>query len=295
MTSEKRNVTDAEKLTQEAILLDIEGTTTSISFVVDTLFPYVREFLNKHVDQNWDTDEFKGDLAKLKEQAKEDNENKIEGIVPIKEGSVEETKESVIKNVLWQMDNDRKTGALKQLQGHIWQAKYKPLKGHVYEDVPKAFDKWTAMGKKLYIYSSGSVQAQKLLFADTTHGDMLKYISGHFDTEVGPKQQAESYKTIAKNIGLDPTNIFFLTDIPKEADAAKAAGIETALVIREGNAHISDEERAKFRTIKSFAELDFETSNKRLKLENEKSANIKDVGCIESEKTTSEDCKVRSK
>ncbi|XP_014210153.1 enolase-phosphatase E1 [Copidosoma floridanum] len=271
MAGEKRSASESGELVcqESVILLDIEGTTTSISFVKDTLFPYVREFLKKHVDEKWETEEFKADFVKLKEQAKEDEEKKIEGFVPIKEDSTEEAKESLVKNVLWQMDNDRKAGALKDLQGHMWQAAYKTIKGHVYDDVPEAFEKWTTSDKKLYIYSSGSVLAQKLLYGNTEHGDLLKYISGHFDTSVGQKQEAQSYKKILDEIKAEPSNVIFLTDVPKEAEAAKAAGLSAIIVVREGNAKLSDEDKAAYKTIESFAELSFQSPSKRQKLDEE--------------------------
>ncbi|XP_058801925.1 enolase-phosphatase E1 isoform X2 [Phymastichus coffea] len=279
MAGEKRSVDDAsEELRQEsAILLDIEGTTSSIRFIQDTLFPYIREFLKKHVDEKWNDEEFKADFAKLKEQAKEDEEKKVDGFVPIKEDTEEEAKDTLIKNVLWQMDNDLKTGALKRLQGHMWKAAYKPMKGHVYDDVPKAFDEWTNMGKKLYIYSSGSVEAQKLLYGNSIHGDLLKYISGHFDTTVGPKQEADSYKNILKEINLEPSNVLFLTDVIKEAQAAKEAGLAVTIVIREGNAKLTDDDKLAFKTIQSFAELIFQSTNKRQKLCNDEESKKNDT------------------
>ncbi|XP_014237895.1 enolase-phosphatase E1 [Trichogramma pretiosum] len=276
MAGEKRNATEAEEtLRQEtAILLDIEGTTSSISFVKDTLFPYIRECLKKHVDEKWDSEEFKDDFMKLNAQAKEDEQNKVDGFVSIKEGTEEEAKESLIKNVLWQMDNDRKTEALKQLQGNIWKAAHKSIKGHVYDDVPKAFEEWTKAGKKLYIYSSGSVQAQKLLFGDSTHGDLLKFINGHFDTSIGPKQEADSYKKILEKINCKASEVLFLTDAVKEAEAAITAGLSVVIVVRKGNVELTDEEMEKFKSIESFDEISFELGNKRPKIENESTVQL---------------------
>ncbi|KAJ8672910.1 hypothetical protein QAD02_004171 [Eretmocerus hayati] len=282
MTGEKRSaapVEDSDELVRDVqvVILDVEGTTTSISFVKDTLFPYVREFLKKHVDENWDTEEFKDDLEQLKKQAKEDEENKVEGVVSIKDDPSDETKDTLIKNILWQMDNDRKTGALKQLQGHMWKAAHKPIKGHVYDDVPKAFEEWTKHGRKLYIYSSGSVQAQKLLFGNSVHGDLLKFISGHFDTEVGPKQEAESYKNILKKIDVEPSKVLFLTDVVQEAEAAKAAGLLAVLVVREGNAELSSKDKEAFLTVESFDELPFHISHKRQKVDENSSSEEKNA------------------
>ncbi|XP_078033138.1 enolase-phosphatase E1 [Augochlora pura] len=269
MAGEKRTQDQEEtSLSGTVILVDIEGTTTSVSFVKDTLFPYVRENLSKYIESKWEDEEFKKDFEKLKEQAKKDEEDKVDGFVPIT-GDAEEEKKSLVKNVLWQMDGDRKTGALKQLQGHMWREAYNSgaVKAHVYDDVPKALEAWTNDGKKVYVYSSGSVEAQKLLFGHSVHGDLLKHFSGYFDTEVGAKQETSSYKNILNKIGAEPSAIVFLTDVVKEAAAAKEAGLSAVLVEREGNAPLTDEDKVSFTTIKSFLDLTFQASTKRQKLE----------------------------
>ncbi|CAL7948519.1 unnamed protein product [Xylocopa violacea] len=270
MAGEKRTQDQEETLLSETVILvDIEGTTTSISFVKDTLFPYVRENLKKYIESKWEDEEFKQDLEKLKEQAKKDEEDKVDGFVPISGANAQEERESLVKNILWQMDCDRKIGALKQLQGHMWREAYNSgaIKAHVYEDVPKALESWTTDGKKVYVYSSGSVEAQKLLFGHSVHGDLLKHFSGYFDTGVGAKQESSSYKNILTKIGAEPSNVIFLTDVVKEAAAAKEAGLSTVIVLREGNAPLTDEEKVAFTTIKSFLDLTFQTSTKRQKLE----------------------------
>ncbi|XP_076667522.1 enolase-phosphatase E1 [Andrena cerasifolii] len=270
MAGEKRSQDQEEALLSETVILvDIEGTTTSISFVKDTLFPYVRENLKKYVEAKWEDEEFKKDFEKLKEQAKKDEEDKVNGFVSITGANKEEQKETLMKNILWQMDGDRKTGALKQLQGHMWREAYNSgaVKAHVYEDVPKALESWTNDGRKVYVYSSGSVEAQKLLFGHSVHGDLLKYFNGYFDIEVGAKQESNSYKNILSKIGAEPSNVLFLTDTVKEAAAAKGAGLSAVVVLREGNAALTDEERESFTTIKSFLDLTFQTSTKRQKLD----------------------------
>lgn len=269
MAGEKRSQDKDEISFARTVLVDIEGTTTSISFVKETLFPYVRQNLKDYIETKWEDEEFKQDYEKLKEQAKKDEEDKLDGFVAITGDKPEEEKDSLLKNVLWQMDNDRKTAALKQLQGHMWREAYKTgtVKGHVYEDVPKAFESWTNNGQKIYIYSSGSVEAQKLLFGYSVHGDLLKYFNGFFDTEVGAKQESDSYKNILSKIGGKPSDVVFLTDVVKEAAAAKEAGLSTIIVVREGNAALTDEEKVTYTTIKSFLDLTFQTSTKRQKLE----------------------------
>ncbi|XP_046741098.1 enolase-phosphatase E1 [Diprion similis] len=270
MAGEKRSQDQDESLLkQNVIIVDIEGTTTSITFVKETLFPYIRENVKKYIDAKWEEAEFKRDLEKLKEQAKKDEEDKIEGLVPITGSTTDEEKESVVKNILWQMDGDRKTGALKQLQGHIWREAYDSgnVKGHVYEDVPECLKSWKNSGKKVYIYSSGSVEAQKLLFGHSKCGDLLEYFSGHFDTGVGMKQEATSYKNILDQIKAEASDVIFLTDIVKEAKAAKEAGLSSIIMIREGNAPLSAEEKIEFRTATSFLDLSFVNAAKRQKLD----------------------------
>ncbi|XP_066586097.1 enolase-phosphatase E1-like isoform X2 [Prorops nasuta] len=286
MSGEKRGQDLEETLLGEnVILVDIEGTTTSISFVKETLFPYARENLKQYVDTKWEDDEFKKVLQKLKDQAKQDEETKVDGFVPIIGATIDEEKESLVKNVLWQMDCDRKAGALKELQGHMWRDAYESgtVKGHIYEDVPKALEAWTNNGRKVYVYSSGSVEAQKLLFGHSVFGDLSKYFNGYFDTEVGPKQEVNSYKNIIEKIGAEPSNILFLTDIVKEAKAAKEAGLSVNVVVREGNAALTDEEKVIYTTVKSFLDLSFQSSAKRQKLE------VTELG-EKNEEVTSKDC-----
>ncbi|KAK6635622.1 hypothetical protein RUM44_000876 [Polyplax serrata] len=277
VSGEKRNC-EGENMLEKAtaILLDIEGTTTSISFVKDVLFPYVRDNLKDYIDSHWNDEKFKANLKALKAQAEKDAEEKLENFCPIEEG--ENEKESLVKNVLWQMDLDKKNTALKQLQGHVWSEGYEngKIKGQVYSDVPPMLKTWCEAGRKLYIYSSGSVEAQKLLFKNSDAGDLESFLTGHFDTEVGPKTEASSYANIAKAVGVDCSNILFLTDSVKEAVAADKAGLQTTLVIREGNAPLTDDEKKAFTTIESFKDLVFESSSKKKKIceEEQEVANV---------------------
>ncbi|XP_012528012.1 enolase-phosphatase E1 [Monomorium pharaonis] len=291
MAGEKRSQDQDEISSARTVLVDIEGTTTSISFVKETLFPYVRQNLKDYIETKWEDEEFKQDYEKLKDQAKKDEEDKLDGFVAITGDKPEEEKDSLLKNILWQMDNDRKTGALKQLQGHMWREAYKTgaVKGHVYEDVPTAFEVWTRSGKKIYVYSSGSVEAQKLLFGHSVHGDLLKHFSGFFDTEVGAKQESDSYKNILSKINEKASDVIFLTDVVKEATAARKAGLSTIIVVREGNAALSDEEKATYTTIKSFSDLTFQTSTKRQKLETTDDTADKGTADVSEPMDTSED------
>ncbi|XP_019408153.1 PREDICTED: enolase-phosphatase E1 isoform X1 [Crocodylus porosus] len=244
-----------------AVLLDIEGTTTPIAFVKDTLFPYIRDHVQEYLRAHWEEEECQQDISLLRKQAEEDSN--LAGVVPIppETETGEEDSERVIKavvdNVHWQMSLDRKTTALKQLQGHMWRAAYTTgrVKGEVFEDVVPAIRKWREAGMKVYIYSSGSVEAQKLLFGYSTEGDILELFDGHFDTKIGHKVESESYKRIAASIGCSTDNILFLTDVTQEANAAEEADMHVAVVIRPGNAGLTDDEKSYYSLVASFSEL----------------------------------------
>ncbi|XP_047512748.1 enolase-phosphatase E1 [Pieris napi] len=265
MANELKEINDIVKKCK-ILLLDIEGTTTSISFVKDKLFPYAEENVKTFLDSQWENEDVKMAVTALRKLALEDKEKSVEGVVSIpgEDASKEDQIEGIVNNVKWQMSSDRKVGALKQLQGLIWKQGYDKgdIKGHVYDDVLPGLEQWRAVdGQKVYIYSSGSVQAQKLLFGQSLAGDLLKFIDGHFDTAVGAKQEAASYKAIVEKIGCSAEDVLFLTDVVKEAEAAKSAGLYTALVTREGNAPLTDEDKSSYPVIESFGQLT--VSNKR--------------------------------
>jgi enolase-phosphatase E1 len=134
------------------------------------------------------------------------------------------------------MDADRKSTGLKALQGLVWQAGYATgaLRGVVYPDVPPALARWREQGRRTFIYSSGSVLAQRLIFSTTPAGDLTAFIDGYFDTTTGPKKEADSYRRIAAAIGLDRSALFFVSDSVEEVRAALAAGLRAALCSREG-------------------------------------------------------------
>lgn len=240
-------------LNETVILLDIEGTITSISFVKDTLFPYVTTVLEDYVNTHWRDSTFQDDLELLRIQAAEDSN--LAGFVPIEIG--DNSKQSIINNVLWQMKSDRKTTALKQLQGHIWKDGYESgfLKGHLYEDVLPVLKKLIGLGKKIYTYSSGSIEAQKYLFQYSIYGDVSDVFVKYFDTKMGPKGLETSYKNIANEIGVACNDILFLTDVLIEAEAAIKAGCNSYLLVRPGNASLDPEKSLKFKTMKTLDEL----------------------------------------
>ena len=200
-----------------AILTEIEGTTSSISFVKDVLFPYARRALPGFVATHHDDPEVRRWLD----------------VVAIEHGSI--CSDAVIVETLqgW-IDLDRKHTALKALQGMIWKAGYHDadFTAHIYPDAAPALRTWHAAGLPLYVYSSGSVPAQQLFFGHSDAGDLTPLISGWFDTEVGGKREAASYARIATDIGLPPANLLFLSDVVEELDAARDAGLQTVLVDR---------------------------------------------------------------
>lgn len=200
-----------------AIVTDIEGTTSSIAFVHDVLFPYSRarlaEFVHNHPR------EVEPMLDAVRQVAGE-------GL-----GT-----ESCIACLLEWHDADRKIAPLKDLQGLIWAEGFArgAFTGHVYADAVEGLRRWHAAGIPLYIYSSGSVAAQKLLFGFSDFGDLTPLFSGHFDTAIGGKREAGSYHAIAATLRLPPATILFLSDIAEELDAAQAAGLSVTLLVRDG-------------------------------------------------------------
>ncbi|GBP03996.1 Enolase-phosphatase E1 [Eumeta japonica] len=225
----------------------------------DKLFPYAEEHVKQFLTEKWESDDVKKAVAALRSLAVQDQEASVDGVVSIPEenASKDEQIEALVNSVKWQMSLDRKNSALKLLQGLIWKQGYDSgdIKGHVYDDVPAALENWHSIdGRKVYIYSSGSVQAQQLLFGQSSAGDLRSRIDGHFDTAVGAKQEASSYTAISEKIGCKPDEILFLTDIEKEAEAAKAAGLYAVLVSREGNAPLA-ESAAAYPLIHSLAQL----------------------------------------
>lgn len=244
-----------------ALLLDIEGTTTPITFVKDVLFPYIKEHLEDYLSAHWEEDECKQDVHLLKKQIEEDMRQNRACLVHAVDQTVHTDEEKAIRevvdNVLWQMAADRKSTALKQLQGHMWRQAYTSgrIQGQVYEDVVPAIRRWRSRGLKIYIYSSGSVEAQKLLFEHSIEGDLLDLFDGHFDTNIGAKVDSKSYKSIAERIGCDAEEITFLTDVTREAKAAEEAGVNVVLVVRPGNMELTEEEREHYHLIQSFTQL----------------------------------------
>ncbi|CAO2833388.1 unnamed protein product [Amaranthus hypochondriacus] len=256
--SAKTGVSTPGESVRRCVVLDIEGTTTPISFVTDVLFPYARANVGRHLSSTYETEETQDDINLLRAQIQEDLDSGVLGAVPIP--SADEGKEEVIAalvaNVEAMIQADRKITALKQLQGHIWRTGFQnnELEGVVFEDVPEALERWHALGIKVYIYSSGSRLAQRLIFGNTKYGDLRKYLSGFFDTAVGNKRETRSYVEISQSLGVDdPSEILFVTDVYQEATAAKAAGLDVIVSVRPGNGPLP--ENHGFKTVNSFSEI----------------------------------------
>ncbi|XP_043701902.1 probable bifunctional methylthioribulose-1-phosphate dehydratase/enolase-phosphatase E1 1 isoform X2 [Telopea speciosissima] len=252
------NFNNALELSRRCIILDIEGTTTPISFVTDVLFPYARDNVGKHLYSTYDTEETQDDIKLLRAQVEEDLHQGVAGAVPIPTNDTgkDEVITSLVANVEAMIKADRKITCLKQLQGHIWRTGFQnnELKGVVFEDVSDALQKWHAMGIKVYIYSSGSREAQRLLFGNSNYGDLRKFLCGFFDTTVGNKKETRSYFEISQSLGVDePSDILFVTDVFQEAVAAKGAGLEVIISVRPGNGPLP--ENHGFQTVQSFVEI----------------------------------------
>jgi len=208
----------------QAILTDIEGTTSSIAFVHETLFPFAREHMGAFISNHAQ----RGDVAKLLEAARSE--------AGLNAG------DDVLEALLGWMDEDKKVTPLKALQGLIWENGYRTgaIKGHIYEDAVKGLRQWHEAGIKLYVYSSGSVYAQKLLFGYSEAGDLTPLFSDYFDTTSGHKREEVSYRTIAEKISINPGSILFLSDVAQELDAADLAGYQTIQLVRDANIVESD-------------------------------------------------------
>ena len=220
----------------KAILTDIEGTTSAVSFVFDVLFPYAAKHMPDFVRAHAEEPEVAMQL----------------GAVRLDSGEPEADVERVIKLLGQWIAEDRKATPLKALQGMVWKQGYEAgeLKGHVYPDAVKALKRWHEKGYELYVYSSGSIQAQKLIFGCSDAGDLSTLFSGYFDTTSGPKREPQSYRHITEAIGCPAGKILFLSDIVLELDAAQAAGMQTCGLARDGG------ELQGHKTVSSFADID---------------------------------------
>lgn len=211
------------------VLLDIEGTTSSVKFVYEVMFPYARRELDAYLSRAWNTE---ASAAACEQIARDAGGPSLAVWTGDKDPL-----QAITAEVIRLMDADVKATGLKQLQGLIWRAGFESgqMVAHVYPDVPPALAAWRAAGLDLRIYSSGSVDAQRLFFGHTECGDLLPLFSGHYDTQIGGKREPASYTAIAQDWRLPPGDVLFLSDIAAELDAAQAAGMQTGLVLRPDN------------------------------------------------------------
>ena len=228
----------------KAIVTDIEGTTSSISFVHNVLFPYATSHIADYVREHHSNESVSTQLKEVSEIS-DCRHDDIDGL---------------IQQLLGWIEQDKKITPLKALQGMIWEQGYEQgdFTGHVYEDVVPCLKEWNQQGIDLYVYSSGSVKAQKLIFGHTEYGDLSPLFKGYFDTRIGNKRDAESYKNIITEIGFEPESILFLSDIEQELDAAAQAGMQTYWLIREGDSNVPFEKASsKYSAARSFNEIKF--------------------------------------
>ncbi len=205
------------------VLMDIEGTTTSISFVHEVLFPYARTHLAEYVQRRAGDPRVREALAAVKATVEEETGRAI-------------ADDAAIQQLLRWIEEDRKHTALKSLQGYLWKAGYETgeYRGHIYPDVLPVMQQWRERGIRMGIYSSGSVAAQKLLFGYSEEGDLTPYLSAYFDTRTGHKREVDSYRKIREKLNLPAADILFLSDVPAELDAAREAGLQTTQLVRPG-------------------------------------------------------------
>lgn len=214
------------------LLLDIEGTTTPVDYVFGVLFPYAQQHIAEFLASEGQRDAVQRDLCQLRQEYELDLSHgeslpAWDGADPI----------AAVSYLNYLMKLDRKSTGLKSLQGKIWNQGYQDgtLRSQVFADVPPAFQRWTEARKQIFIFSSGSVQAQQLLFRYSEFGDLTIYLSGYFDTQTGPKRNAASYEAIAAQIGQCPDQILFISDVVDELRAARVSGMQTLLSLRPGN------------------------------------------------------------
>lgn len=227
------------------LLLDIEGTTSSITFVHDVLFPYARErlptFVGEHREDPAVSTQIEAARARLEALGRPCG-----------------TDEDVVAGLVAFIDEDRKETSLKALQGLIWESGYVSgaYRAHLYPDTAPAIERWTKAGLRVSIYSSGSVYAQKLFFGYSEAGDLRPQLHAHFDTTTGPKREPESYRRIASALDRSPSRILFASDVGAELDAAEEAGLSTVQLVRPGTTAVAEHPSA----------LDFDAVSRRFRL-----------------------------
>ncbi|WP_393971412.1 acireductone synthase [Oxyplasma meridianum] len=218
----------------DAVILDIEGTTTPLDFVHKTLFQFAKQNLHDFLNENINSENVRkalNELSKLYTDTVGKNTRS-----DLKSSATDDISMENATSMLYHLiDMDSKASQLKMIEGMIWEKGYRDgiLRGEVYDDVPVCMKRWASEGKEIYIYSSGSILAQKLIFSSTLYGDLTDYITNYFDTGIGRKNQAESYGKIAAAIGKDPERILFISDSLIELNAAASKGFQTLMMDRD--------------------------------------------------------------
>lgn len=223
-------------------LLDVEGTVTPIAFVYERLFPYARKHLRSFLNEKSDDVAVQDDLALLLEENRADADApRISAAGGGRPMEWETFRNECLRYLRWMMDRDRKSTALQSLQGKMWKAGFQSgeLKGELFADVPEALKRWSKAAR-VAIYSSASTEAQRLLFCHSAYGDLTPFIAGYFDTRTGGKKENASYAAIAQAMGVAAQDGLFFSDVVRELDAAREAGFQTRLVMRQGNAAVAD-------------------------------------------------------
>ena len=224
-------------MNQQHLLLDIEGTTCPVSFVSDVLFPFAKQKLSHYIKKHWDKIPHNEPIQAAKKEWLDDQSPETMQIKQqAMKGETEEI-EALIQYLKHLISIDKKSTALKDLQGKIWEHGYNngDLKSQLFPETAECLREWRKQGITLSVYSSGSIQAQKMLYRHSPTGDLEKLFSHWFDTHTGPKKSTESYIRIAKLLGSSPNKIWFVSDNGAECDSARLAGMHTLFSLREGN------------------------------------------------------------
>lgn len=222
-----------------AILLDVEGTTSSVRYVADTLIPFARLGLTEYLETEWNSPEF----AEAREWVARDLGAETYADWRMARADEEDALDAMESGLIRLMDRDPKAVGLKIVQGLIWKRGFASgeLRSHVYPDVRPALEAWNRAGIDVRVFSSGSVSAQRRFFAHTEAGDLSHHFRGHYDSRIGSKREAQSYRLVAKEFNKPPETILYVGDIVEELDAARDAGMPTALALRPGNAPVPDD------------------------------------------------------
>ena len=224
-------------MNQQHLLLDIEGTTCPVSFVSDVLFPFAKQELSHYIKQHWDESPHKKPIQAAKKEWLDDQSPESMKIKQQVAKRETEEMDGLIQYLKHLISIDKKSTALKDLQGKIWEHGYSigELKSQLFPESSECLRKWHEQGLTLSVYSSGSIQAQKLLYRHSPAGDLEKLFSHWFDTHTGPKKSTESYTKIAEQLQSSPNKIWFVSDNGDECNSARLAGMHTLFSLREGN------------------------------------------------------------